>query len=427
MVIVVGAGLAGLACARTLAARNVPVLVLEASDGVGGRVRTNDVDGFRVDRGFQILLTACPEARAALDLDALELGRFFPGALVRTEGRFARVADPLRRPAAAPGALGAVATAGDALALARLVLPSARAGVEGALRRRRHDIATEAALADAGLSERVRTRFLAPFLRGIMLDPALGVSARFLDFLLASFARGAAAVPAGGMGRLPEQLAAGLPDGAVRLRSPVAGVDEDGVTLGDGERLRADAVVVATEAPAAAQLVPGVRVPPSLPTTQLAFGAPSSPVDEGILVLDGEARGPVNHLAVLSDVAPGYAPAGGALVSANVIGVADPDDARLEGAARTQLAAWFPAADVGAWRLLRVDRIAHAQPYQAPGSLEPPARPVRRTARLWVCGDHRDTASINGALASGRRAGEEVASALDEASATSSGRRSDLG
>jgi phytoene dehydrogenase-like protein len=426
MVVVVGAGLAGLACARTLARRGVPVTVLEASDGVGGRVRTDEVEGFRVDRGFQVLLTAYPEARAALDLDALDLQPFFPGALVRVRGRFARVADPLRRPGAALGALGPVATPADALALARLVLPSARAGVEGALRRREHDEATEAALAQAGLSERVRTRFLAPFLRGIMLDPALGVSARFMDFVLASFVRGATAVPAGGMGRLGEQLAAGLPDGSVRLRTPVASVDDRGVTLAGGERVEADVVVVATDGPAAAELVPGIRAPASLSATQLAFAAPASPVGEGILVLDGEGSGPVNHLAVLSDVAPGLAPDGASLVSANVVGVADPDDERVEAAVRAQLGSWFGEADVARWRLLRVDRIAHAQPYQAPGALEPAARPVRRTARLWVCGDHRDTASINGALGSGRRTGEEVASALGESAATSSGRRSDL-
>jgi Flavin containing amine oxidoreductase len=272
----------------------------------------------------------------------------------------------------------------------------------------------------------VRMRFLEPFLRGIMLDPALGVSARFLDFVLASFARGATAVPAAGMGALGRQLAAALPGGALRLRTPVVAVDDDGATLDGGERVEGDAVVVATDGPSAAQLVPGVRSPASLPATQLAFAAPASPVGEGILVLDGEGEGPVNHLAVLSDVAPGYAPEDAALVSANVVGVADPDDDRLEAAARAQLAGWFGAAEVAGWRLLRVDRIAHAQPYQAPGALEPPARPVRRTARLWVCGDHRDTASINGALASGRRTGEEVASALAEAGATSSGRRSDL-
>ncbi|MGA1525128.1 MAG: FAD-dependent oxidoreductase, partial [Planctomycetota bacterium] len=105
-VLVVGAGLAGLTCARALSAAGVPVRVLDAADAVGGRVRTDVVEGFRLDRGFQVLQTAYPEARRALDYGALELRPFEPGALVRVAGRFVRVVDPWRRPL---GALASIA------------------------------------------------------------------------------------------------------------------------------------------------------------------------------------------------------------------------------------------------------------------------------------------------------------------------------
>ena len=420
-VVVVGAGLAGLACGRALGERGVPVQVLEASDGVGGRVRTDEVDGFLLDRGFQVLLAGYPEAARQLDLDALDLQPFFPGAVVRHGGRTAVVADPRKHPLAALRALpGGLASPLDALPLAKLLLASRRALTAG-LDTVGDERTIAEALRAAGLSRRVRERFFAPFLTGITLDPDLGASERFLALVLGAFTAGPTAVPAKGMGEISRQLAATLPGGALRLDTRVTAVAEDAVTLADGTLLEAAAVVVATEAPAAAQLVPGVVDPGSTSTASLWFDAPTSPAHDGprgALLLDGDRRGPVNNVAVLSDVAAGYAPAGHALVNASIPGPAGAsDDAALEAQVRTQLRDWFPHGAVDAWRLLRVDHIAHAQPQQGPGRLDPPARSVRRGERLWVCGDHVDTASIEGALKSGRRTGEDVAAVLREAAA----------
>ncbi len=239
------------------------------------------------------------------------------------------------------------------------------------------------------------------------------MSARFSRFVLGSFLAGPTVVPAAGMGALPEQLAASLPVGTVRLGSRVVEVDEDGVTLTGGVRVDASAVVVAVEGPEAAQLVRGLPDPGSVSTTALWFDAPASPRPGGALVLDGDGTGPVNNVAVLSDVAPSYAPAGRSLVNASLAGIAPDDDDALDARVRVQLRGWF-GDGVDAWRRLRVDRITHAQPLQEPGALDPRQRPVRQREHLWVCGDHRDTASLNGALASGRRTGAEVASALRE-------------
>jgi phytoene dehydrogenase-like protein len=419
-VLVVGAGLAGLACARELHRRGVPVHVVEADDAVGGRVRTDRQDGFLLDRGFQVLLAGYPAAQAQLDLDALDLRPFYPGALVPRGGRQVEVADPRRHPVAALGALRAgVATPADGAAMARL-LWEGRASVRDGLD---HDgggdtQTTIEALHAAGVSQRLIDAFLRPFLTGITLDPELRVSARFARFVLGSFLAGPTAVPAAGMQAIPDQLAAGLPLGCVRLGARVVDVEEDGVTLTGGVRLDAAAVVVATDGPAAARLLPGLPDPGGVSTTALWFDAPVSPTGgRPLLVLEGDGLlgALVNNVAVLSDVAPGYAPAGRSLVNASLpAGRGDDlDDDALDHAVRAQLRGWF-GPQVDAWRLLRVDRIAHAQPQQEPGTLDPPQRPVRRQDGLWVCGDHRDTASINGALASGRRTGIEVAVALRE-------------
>ena len=175
-------------------------------------------------------------------------------------------------------------------------------------------------------------------------------------------------------------------------------------------------MVVATDGPEAGRLLVGrrIKVPPSRGVTCLYYAAGESPLKEPVLVLNADEPGPVNHLAVMSDVAPAYAPPGAALVSASVLGVPPGDDAALEAAVREQLAGWFGPA-VRRWRPLRAYRIRHALPDQTAPALDVPERPVKLDDGLYVCGDHRDTASLNGAMASGWRAAQAMAADLHAA------------
>jgi phytoene dehydrogenase-like protein len=408
-VYVVGAGLAGLACARRLHAGGIAATVLEASDGVGGRVRTDALDGFLLDRGFQVLLTAYPEACQVLDYDELELRAFEPGALVRTGGRFVRVSDPSRRPRRALStALAPVGSLADKARVASL----RRRVLAGSLEElfTRPETSTIQALAAAGFSDAIVDRFFRPLFGGVLLDPELGSSSRMFEFVYRMFSTGDVALPARGMGAIGEQLADGLPPGSVRLGQRVTAVAPGRLKLtGEGgEQLTARAVVVATDGPSAAGLLDQPAAPGSVAAACLYYAADRVPIDEPLIVLDGEGRGPVNNLCVPSAVAPAYAPEGQALVSAAVIG---PDASRgtgpLEPAVLEQLADWFGSSVIG-WRHLRTYRIPYAQPAQPPGALDPPERPVRVRPGLYVCGDHRDNASINGALVSGRRAAEAL-------------------
>lgn len=405
--IVVGAGLAGLACARRLHAAGLEVSVLEAGDGVGGRVRTDEVDGFLLDRGFQILLTAYPEAQVQLDLDALDLRTFAPGARVRVGGRWRRVGDPRREPGAALSTTFApVGSPLDKARLLRLIGRVTRGRAADLLRG--PDETTRQALRDEGLSDAAVERFLGPLFAGIQLDPDLEVSARRFRIILRMLATGDAAVPAGGMGRIPAQLAAGLPEGTVRLGARVERLTDRGVVLTDGEELCAPVVAVAAEGPEAARLLPGVVADPgSRPVACVYLAAPAAPLEGPVLALDGEGSGPVKNLAVMSEVAPPYAPRGRALVVAAVPGPAAlaPD---LVPAVRAQLRGWFPDAD--AWDEVATYVIAHGHPDQRPGFA--PRRRVRLGSGRYVLGDHRDTASIQGALFGGRRAADAIVSDL---------------
>ena len=258
-VVIVGAGLAGLVCAQDLGRAGVACTVLEASDGVGGRVRTDEVDGFLLDRGFQILLTAYPEVQRRLDVAALEVALFEPGAAIRRRGRFHRVSDPLRRPLGIPATVAApIGTLADKARLVRLVLDVRRHTVRDLLRR--PDMTTAERLAQAGFSDRMMESFWQPLFAGIQLDPDLEVSSRRFDTILRMLAVGATGVPRQGMGTIPAQLAGTLPDGVVRLGASVVGIDASGVILEGGERVSGRAVVVATEGPAAHRLL-GARIP----------------------------------------------------------------------------------------------------------------------------------------------------------------------
>ena len=228
-------------------------------------------------------------------------------------------------------------------------------------------------------------------------------------FVLKLFAEGEAALPAAGMRAIPRQLAEGLPAQALRLSATVEAADESGVTLAGGERLEAGAVVIAADGPEAARLTGALRAPAGRAVTCVYFAAERSPLGEPVLVLNGEGPGggPVNNLSVPSDVAPSYAPPGAALVSATVLGIPFQDDAALEAAVRRQVRRWF-GSQVDAWRRLAVHRIPYALPALTPAEFATPERPVRLRPGLFVCGDHRDSASIQGALASGRRAAAAI-------------------
>lgn len=403
-VAVVGAGLAGLSAARVLSAAGRRVLVLEASDGVGGRVRTDVVDGFRLDRGFQVVLTAYPDLATQLDVDRLELRCFQPGALVRYGGRFHRVGDPLRSPGSLPGsAVAPVGSVGDKLRLARLLLRLRRSDPRALLRER--DGTTLDALREEGFSTTMIDRFFRPLFGGIQLDTDLTSSRRMFDVVLRCLATGASCVPAHGMQAIPQQLAAHLPDGAVSLGEPVTEVAPGVVRTARGRVVEARRVVVATEGPAAAQLL-GLPAVGSRSVSCVWFAAPVPPERSKAIILDGTGRGPVVNVAIMTNVAPEYGPGGEALVAAACPGVADPE---LEPRAREQLRQWW-GAPVDTWRHLRTDAIRHAQPDH-----RPPFHPKRAVALgdgLFVCGDHRDTPSIQGALYSGRRTAEAVLASL---------------
>lgn len=403
-VVIVGAGLAGLSAARVIQQQGLSVIILESSDDVGGRVRTDIVDGFQLDRGFQVMLTAYPEFKTQVDMRALDLRPFDPGALVWRKGKGHVVSDPFRKPQTL--AATAFAPIGSVFDKARIVLLRARV-----MRRKPssllggQDVSTDVALRASGFSTKIINRFFRPLFGGIQLDPHLATSRRMFDVIFRSLSEGQSVLPSRGMQALPQQMASRLADGTIHLNTRVSKIDGAKVTLATGESIAARAVVVATDGPTAASLL-GIPTVESRKVGCVYFSADTPPTRRKLVVLDGEGSGPVLNVAVISNVAPSYAPADKHLIVAALPGVTDGD---LEAISRKQLRSWW-GPQVDGWKHLRTYVINHGGPVQKPPFS--PKQPVDLGNGQFVCGDHRDTGSLQGAMYSGRRCGEAVVQSL---------------
>jgi len=411
-VVVIGAGLAGLVASLQLSRAGLEVLLLEAADRPGGRVATEVVDGFHLDRGFQLINPAYPQLRrlareGTLDLARLQLQSFDAGVRVALDGRHAVLADPRRNPADLASSL--TAPLGSPVAKARFAAWALRCAFTPKARLlARDDEPYGRSLDRARVTGQLRTGVLDPFLAGVLGEDTGASSARFVALLARAFMLGSPAVPARGVRALPDQLAAALPSEVLRTGVRVDVVE--GTTVGTSAGgVSARAVLVATD-PVSAALFTGLPVPAMQALTTYWFAAAAAPCARPILHLDGLRRGPVVNSAVLSAAAPGYSPDGRALIAATVVGAAGASDGRdnSEAAVRRHTATIYgiDAAATAEWELLRVDEIREALP-----AMLPPLdirQPVDLGAGRFVAGDHRDTASQQGALASGARAARAI-------------------
>lgn len=415
-VIVVGAGLAGLVAARTLAEAGLSVRVLEREAEVGGRQRTRTVDGFVLDRGFQLVNPAYPELPRHADVDALGLHPFGAGVRVRTRRGLALLADPRREPRLAARTLRDGVRHGllDARELAALSRWAAPALAAPRVAKHRMDAPLIEAWDRAGVRGPLRDAVLEPFLRGVLADPGLTTSSRFTELLVRMFVLGTPGVPARGVAALPEQLAARVRAAGTRVTTGASvtavrpAADGVVVDVAGSAPLHARAAVLAVGPEAFTGLLPEAatdRLPvPSRGLTTWWFRAPSAPARERFLAVDGTGSGPLVHTAVMTAAAPGLSPDGTPLVEATAL--LDPSAPAVTDAQARAHAARIWGVDASDWDLLARDDVPHALPVQAaPLRLRAEARVAER---VYAAGDHRDTASIQGALVSGRRVAERL-------------------
>ena len=410
-VIIVGAGLAGLSCARRLMEDDIPFLILEANKRIGGRLKTDTIDGFTLNHGFQVLQTAYPEARRVLAYERLGLKPFAPGAIIRIDGRFHKIADPRRHPRDLWPTLSApIGTMADRLRMIQLVLNVRRGSPTRIFQMQ--DMPTMEFLRLKGFSEKIIHRFFKPFFAGVCLDPEIKASSRVFQYIFRIFAEGDVVLPSEGMAAIAAQLMDDLPTDRIRTAVRVESIHPGGVVLVSGETIDGCAVVLATEGPETARLLGALPAIASRGELCLYFTAKEPPIAEPYLILNGDGTGWVNSLTVPSIVAPTYAPAGQHLISVVVIGHRSTDNATAEATVRRELTEWFGTV-VNDWRHLKTYRIVHALPEQPPPMPDPTVRPAAEKPAIYVCGEYGSVPGIQWALLSGRRAAEQVLKELD--------------
>lgn len=418
--VIIGAGLAGLTCAKVLAENGArDFLLLDANAESGGRVRSErTANGYTLDRGFQVLLDSYPAVRRHLDIPALSPRYFDSGALLADpgSGRPPRVtAHPLRHPADAPAtALSDAFPVADKARLAVLVT-ELLATADNALRAepgQPGDVSTAGFLFRRGFSPAIVERFFRPFFGGVFLDEKLATSAGLFRYYLKKFATGRALLPAGGIGEVTRQLAARLPAGALRWncrveRLETAGSRVSAVVTTGGERIDCERVLLATDAPATARLLGQSPTPePPLGTRAVHFSSAVSLYERPMLVLPAGRGRVARHFVQLTNVAPEYAPAGRHLLSATVLDPhQDLDDAALFTAVRAEIAEVFPvAADVlEPLAVVRVPYAQHRQPARFARRLCPAPAPTR-WENVFLAGDQTTASSIQSAMSSGEQA-----------------------
>lgn len=441
-IVIVGAGIGGLVCALELQKAGRDVIVLEREAVVGGRVRSSRSEGYTADRGFQVLFTAYPTLCERVNLAALEPRRFVPGVRIVARGgarpaslgdltRPRQLGDAGQRSAMIAGTLfGRTLGAIDKLRVLALRRLAHELSIDECFAPRFDRLTAREFLGERGMSDGAVARFFAPFYGGILLDPELGASASVLLFTLKMLADGDTVVPAKGMGALAAQLASRLRSGTVRTSTAVARLtrDDDGVTgaqLTDGERIVASHVVLATDAPVAAQLAGAVGVrfanrPRALGSATVWLASREHMLPGRAIWLNADERPSrtVLHAVTMSDVAPEYvepdAPFGPHLIAATAVGEAAAlDDATLVGRAIEDVRRM--AHGRGARTTLTavaLERVPFSQFAQPPGSVERRTTAATSLRGLWRASETAHTSSLEGAARGGVLAAAAILSAL---------------
>lgn len=406
-IIIIGAGLSGLSAAVRLHRQGRKVLILEATDRAGGRVKTDIIGGFRLDRGFQVLLTAYPEAIDLLNYNDLQLKKMLPGATVLYDGGTFEIADPFRRPTALFNTLFApVGTLKDKINTLWLKTKLQKMTIDEIFAQAEQSTLKQ--LLDYGFSQKMIQRFYAPFLSGIYLENHLTTSNRMFDFVMKMFSDGDVAIPALGMEEIPKQLVSLLPESSIQYHKKVLNIIGNTVILEDGTVFETNQILIATNAN---ELTKHFR--PNLKTesqkvTNVYFEAKKAPSNKAIVILNASSNKRwVNNLTVISNVSKAYAPIGKVLLSASYNGLADVSDSELAENMKKELELWY-GTQVHHWKMIKTYRIEYALPVQESVRNDVPISEIKISDTLFICGDHLLNGSINAAFKTGRLAAEAM-------------------
>jgi phytoene dehydrogenase-like protein len=404
---IIGAGISGLTAAIYLHKKGFEIQILEASDRAGGRIKTDIVDGFRLDKGFQVLLTEYPETKALLDYEKLNLKRFLPGATVLYDGGEFEIADPFRRPSALLATIFApVGSLKDKINTFLLKNKLVKISTTDVFKQPETDTVSQ--LKKYGFSPKMIARFYKPFFSGIFLENELKTSSNMFDFVMKMFSEGDAAIPELGMEEIPKQLVAMLPENSIIYDAKVSAIENNKITCENGQIFETDKIIIATEAIGFASNYISETKQNFHQVTNVYFEASLAPTKKAVVVLNAATKRKfVNNLVVMTNVSNKYAPENKVLIAVSVNGIPDIDDETLAKNMKTELKTWY-GNQVEDWKMLKTYRVNYALPNQEKVTNDLSDSEIKINENLFICGDHLMNGSINAAMKSGRLVAELI-------------------
>lgn len=409
--IIIGGGLSGLCAARQLHSQGIDFLLLEATDRVGGRIKTDVIDGYRLDHGFQVLLTAYPEAKSVLDYKKLDLQSFSPGALLLyPDGKKDRIGDPFRDFSSLfPTVFSSAGNLFDKLRILKLKNRLSGKSIEQIFRQ--EEKSTLAVLKEEyGFSQTMIDRFFSPFFAGIFLEKELVTSRRMFDFVFKMFGEGDTAVPNLGMEEIPKQIIADLPKESIQCNARVTKVERQTVYLADGSSFAAPNIIVATEATGLIKELTKVKSVHQS-TTHLHFITDEAPVEQPLIALNTNKNRLSNNICTINKVAKGYATTEKNLVSISVVGRTDLSEKELVKSIQKELKVWFGKAPE-AWQHLHTRTVKYALPNQRRVQHQVAIKDIKIRDGLYCCGDFQLNGSINAAMKVGYEVGHLISAEM---------------
>ena len=395
---IIGAGVAGLVAAKVLEDQGFYPTIIEVTERVGGRVKTDIVDGYQLDHGFQVLLTAYPAAQKHLNFEALELQGFLPGATIFNKGKQKTIGDPLRAislllPTLFSG-IGTISDKFKILKLNTLLKQSTMAEIFA-----KPEKTTNQYLVDFGFSDEMISKFFKPFFTGIFLEPNLETSSRMFEFVYKMFGEGNATIPKVGIEAIPMQLKAGLKQTEFLFNTKVKSVEEGKIILSDETILESHYTILATDA---SPLVSKLRNQEVLwkSCDTLYFETDKRAIDNPLVGLIADKEALVNNILYHTSVATKTAGAK-ELLSVTVVKKHGLSPEALQQQVVKELKQY---CGIETTKFIKQYSIAKALPKLDNLRYEMNPSETKLTANIFLAGDTQLNSSLNAAMISGERA-----------------------
>jgi protoporphyrinogen oxidase len=419
-VLIIGAGISGLSAAFEVHKKGLTFKIIEATSSVGGRMKTERIEGFQLDRGLHFFQTAYPEAAKLLNYDELELSEVYQGALVYHNNDFSLLSNPFKKPSDLLSSMIAdIASWKDKLKIISLIFALKNNEIASIIKDSK--ISAEDFFKQYGFSELFINSFFRPFVGSILHDPKMESSADYVLFGLKMIIQGDVTLPKNGIAALPEQIAAKLPEDSIIFNNKVKFIEDNQITLSDGTSLSAKKIIISINPLDLKCLLPELDINPESNHVSCLYFTTSEkpPVSKPVIVLNGENKGLVNSMFVPSLVVKNYAPEGQHLISVSVIKENDLDDEELTDKVLSEMSQWF-GINVNYWEHIKTYHIKYALPKH--GKLCEKIVFNKYNEVVFLCGDYFNYGSINSAILSGRKAAEEVISLIKKGRNKNSGK-----